>query len=60
MRLRKNTLIIQCHIPLKRDRIKALWKSIKKQMRRGLVILPSHVSVLVVPKNIEVKMEEES
>lgn len=60
MRLRKNTLIIQCHTAMKLNRIKALWKSIKKQMRRGLIILPPYVSVHVVPKNIEVKMEEES
>lgn len=56
MRLRKNTLIIECDCYFKKGHAEAFYKNIKKQMRKGLVILPPGCRAKLVPKNIKVEM----
>lgn len=50
-------LVIKTKIYLKSDAYKQLYTSLMSQKENGLVIIPAYCEAVVVPDNIEIKME---
>lgn len=54
----ENLLIIKVNVMLRGDRLQEIRELIMKQRETGLIILPPFCEAVVVPKDIEIKIEE--
>ena len=53
----KDVLVIKCNFLFKERYYKLIYENILKQMEHGVVVLPFGVEAIVVPKDIEVRVE---
>ena len=53
-----DTLVVKTKIYLKSDVYKKLYASLMSQKENGLVIIPAYCEAIVVPDNIEIRMED--
>lgn len=51
-------LVVKTKVYLKTDAYKQLYTSLITQKENGLVIIPAYCEAVVVPNNIEIKMED--
>ena len=51
-------LVIKTKIYLKSDVYRKLYTSLMMQKENGLVIIPAYCEAIVVPDNIEIRMED--
>lgn len=54
----ENVLVVKVNAHIKSKDLKAIEKHIRDSMKTGLVVLPSYCEAQVVPKDIEVRMED--
>lgn len=52
-------LVIKSKVLLKVDVYKKLYDSLMAQKKNGLVIIPNYCEAIVVPDDIEIRVEEE-
>ena len=53
-----NILVVKAKVYLKTDAYKQLYASLMTQKENGLVIIPAYCEAVVVPDNIEIRMED--
>ena len=53
-------LVIKSKILLKTDAYKKLYDLLMKQKENGVVIVPEYCEAIVVPDDIEIRMEDEN
>lgn len=51
-------LVIKTKANLKTDVYKKLYASLMEQKKNGLVIIPTHCEAIIVPDNIEIRVED--
>ena len=54
----KQLLIVKANIFLRDKEYRDLYKSIEAQRNNGTIVLPSYCKALIVPENVEIKVEE--
>lgn len=53
----KQLLIVKANIFLRGKEYRDLYKSIEAQRNNGTIVLPSYCEALIVPDNVEIKVE---
>lgn len=53
-------LVIKPHIALRQKEYNHLYKALCDMKHLGVVLVPSYCDVIVVPEDVEVKVEEEN
>lgn len=53
-------LVIKAKVNLKSDAYKKLYTSLMVQKENGLIIIPAYCEAIVVPDDIEIRMEDEN
>lgn len=54
----KDILVIKCNAVIKPEDLKKLREMLIKQKEEGVIILPPYVEALIVPEDIEIRVEE--
>jgi hypothetical protein len=54
----KDILVVRCNSYLKSDEYSNLYECLQNQKAMGVVLLPNHLEAIVVPNDIEIKIEE--
>lgn len=55
---KEEILVLRCKYTLKKEDMEKLRRSVQRQMEDGVVILPPYLEPLIVPADIEVRIEE--
>ena len=55
---KEEILVLRCKYKLKKEDVEKLRRSVLRQVFEGVVILPDYVETLIVPADIEVRIEE--
>lgn len=50
-------LVIKCQRMMRPDKLSKIHENIRRQVETGVVVLPPGFEAVVVPDNIEIKME---
>lgn len=54
----KDVLVIKCNAVIKPEDLKKLREMFIKQKEEGVVVLPPYFDALIVPEDIEIRVEE--
>lgn len=54
----KDVLVIKCNALVKPETLKKLREIFVKEKEEGVIVLPPYVEALVVPEDIEIRMED--
>lgn len=51
-------LVIRCNMMLYPDELEQERKKVMEQLKDGVVVLPGYMQPVIVPKDVEIKMED--
>jgi len=54
----KDVLVIKCNAVIKPEDLKKLREIFIKEKEEGVIVLPPYVEALIVPEDVEIRVEE--